>query len=160
MPPFESFLDPTRLATLSNIQRAQRPFALSMGFSVECKDRGSEFIPQGQRIKHPDHPEIWFLDEGKRRLIPSDATHSNLFFDFEFILEVAELEKIPEGRPLDEDAILARPSNQDPVYLIDGGMKRHVSNPRVMARYHLNYFRVYEVPPILLRTIPDGPPLN
>lgn len=92
MKEIDFLLQTARFADIDSLTRFQKHFDTTMGFGVECYKKVLTKNGEGLRIKHPDHPEIYFIDGGECRLIPSDQTHSNLFFDFQHIYEIPNIE--------------------------------------------------------------------
>src|SRR5262245_11146865 len=92
--------------------------------------QASEFVQidpnitfNGTRIKNPDGPEIYLVDEGRRRHISSPDTYNALFENWDGIVSgqgaQALMQLIPEGYEL-RDAALVKGYNLPEVYLIDG----------------------------------------
>jgi hypothetical protein len=114
----------------------------------------------GLRIKHPDHPAIYFIDSGFKRLIPNPQTHNNLFVDWNGIVTDIPLEEIPDGPFISDGAVLVRPSSSEDVFLVDRGSKRLVASPEIMERYRFNPKKIVVVPPILINSLPAQKPLS
>ncbi len=110
----------------------------------------------GLRVKSPASDAIYLIDEGYLRWIPNPKTYNNLFRDWNGIIVDIDIHDIPKSDPISDGAILARPSNETPVYLIDNFMKRHITSNAVMDKYYFDWDRVYAVPRILLDFIPTG----
>ncbi|SNS54933.1 hypothetical protein SAMN04488107_2970 [Geodermatophilus saharensis] len=148
-----------RIADVGDLEMATDAFEQVVGLA---DDSLSNVRPDlnGWRVKMPDRPEIYLVDQGYRRWIPNPATYNNLFRDWNGIREFIDVHTIPVGLPIANGAVLARPSGGPAVYFVDAGVKRWVTSPTAMDRYHLNWDRVYGVPPILLQNISDGPAIN
>lgn len=113
----------------------------------------------GLRVKRPEHPAIYLMDGGFKRLIPNPDTYNGLFVDWNGIVTDVPLEDIPDGPMLSNGAVLVRPANSENVYLIDRATKRLIPRPELMERYHFNPKKVHVVPPIVADLIPNGKPL-
>jgi len=111
----------------------------------------------GFRVKSPASPAIYLIDNGLRRWIPNPETYNNLFRDWSGIIIDINIDDIPLGSNISDGAILARPYHGNPVYLIDRRKKRWITSPAAMDKYHFAWNRIYEVPRILLDSIPTGP---
>jgi len=107
----------------------------------------------GLRVKLPNRPEIYLIDEGYKRHIPNPQTYNNLFRDWSGIVVDIDIDEIPTGVPITSGAILTRGAGTAEVYLVANNKKRHVFN---MDKYWFSWQRVYIVPRILLNCIPDG----
>ena len=113
----------------------------------------------GLRIKSPNRPEIFLVDRGYRRMVPTPNTYNDLFKSWEQIAIIIDIDEIPEAVPLPDGAILAK-GGRDPIYLIDRDVKRQIMTPGAIERYHFNLERVYVVPRILLENIRTGPSIT
>jgi hypothetical protein len=114
----------------------------------------------GFRLKSPASPYIYLIDEGHRRCIPDPETYNNLFRDWGGIIVDINVIEILEGPPISHGAILSKPYNTGPVYLVDKGVKRFITSPEVMDKYHFAWNRIYVVPSILLESIQNGPSIT
>jgi hypothetical protein len=110
----------------------------------------------GLRVKLPGRPEIYLIDQGYRRWIPNPATFNNLFRNWNGIVEEISITSIPQGQNISSGAVLARAYGTAPVYLVDRGLKRWITSPAAMDRYNFSWDRIYQVPNILLDSIPTG----
>ncbi len=111
----------------------------------------------GLRVKLPGNPAIYLMDEGRRRHIPNPSTYDNLFRDWNGIVEDTDIPDIDEETPISNGAILARAVGTAAVFLIDKGLKRHITSPAIMDRYHFNWGKIHDVAPALIDSIPSGP---
>lgn len=114
----------------------------------------------GLRLKSPDHPAIYFIDAGFKRLVPNPQTHNNLFLDWNGIASDIPLDEIPDGPFLSDGAVLVRPSNSEEVFLIDRGSKRLIAGPEALERYGFNPKKIVVVPAILTNALPTQRPLS
>lgn len=146
-------VDPTELEVQTE------PMVLSVGMTP-----ASFLAPRpdlnGLRVKLPGRPEIYLIDQGYRRWIPNPATFNNLFRNWNGIVEEISITSIPTSQNISSGAILARAYGTAPVYLVDQGLKRWITSPAAMDRYNFSWERVYEVPSILLNSIPSGANIN
>ena len=111
----------------------------------------------GLRVKLPNHPEVYLIDpEGYRRWIPNPDTYNNLFRGWDGIVVDIDINEIAQAAPLSDGAILARAANAAPVYLVSNGVKRWITSPQVMDKYHFRWDRVYVLPPAVVNLIPTG----
>jgi len=113
----------------------------------------------GRRVKRPEHPAIYLMDGGLKRLIPNPDTYNGIFVDWDGIITDVPLDDIPDGQMLSNGAVLVRPANSGNIYLIDRGTKRLVQQPEIMELYRFNLKKVHVVPPIVADLIPNGKPL-
>ena len=109
----------------------------------------------GLRVQEPGHPEIYLIDEGRKRHIPNPATFDRLFRNWDGIQQDLHLDEIDTGVPISDGAVLALGKSDLAVYLIDQGQKRHVTRPAVMDKYNLRWPTI-PVDQILLNSIPTG----
>ena len=70
------------------------------------------------------------------------------------------IDRIPEGPPLLDGAILFRGAGHPEVYMIDDAGKRWVTSPAAMDKYYFKWNRIVEVPAILVPFIPKGDDLS
>lgn len=114
---------------------------------------------QGYRVRQMNTPHIYLILDEQRRHIPNPTTYHHLFGDNNNVHEVLDLSAAPEGTPLTDGAILARPDNAPHIYLVSNGEKRHVTSPSVMAKFGFDgVIRV--VDHVLLETITTGKDIN
>ena len=142
-------------ATARELERRTDPFSLTVGAAPAA------VIPRpdlaGLRVKLPTQPQIYLIDpDGYRRWIPNPDTYNNLFRDWNGVVTDIDINEIAEGSALTDGAVLVRGSNSAPVYLVSNSMRRWVTSPAAMDKYHFNWNRVYVVPPVLVDFIPQG----
>src|SRR5262245_24593851 len=111
-----------KTANAAELTTVTKPFAVAVGAESWSAPRTDL---AGIRIKSPNAPAIYLIDpDGYRRWIPDPDTYNNLFRDWNGIVVDIDVVSIPEGAPLTSGAVLARPSNAAPVYLVSNGQKR------------------------------------
>ena len=111
-------------------------------------------------IQEPGHPEIYLVDDlGFRRHVPNPATLTGLFGERPTITSTTEVPNVTEGAALSDGAVLARPEDQDPIFLVSNDIKRHIANPAVLDKYQF-FGNVSVVPHILLDSIRNGTELS
>lgn len=109
----------------------------------------------GFRVKHPNGTVYLILD-GKRRHVPNPDTYNSLFRNWDGIVTDVDVDDITDGGPLTNGAVIAKPNNGDPVYLVSNEVKRHVTSPAAMDKYHFSWDKVITVPYVLLDSIKTG----
>jgi hypothetical protein len=114
----------------------------------------------GLRVKLPNRPEIYLVDRGYRRWIPNPFTYNNLFRDWNGIVVDINITDISLGASFTSGAVLVRPDGSAPVYLVDNGVKRWITSPAAMDKYHFNWGRVYVIPPVVVNSIPTADPIT
>ncbi|QDT24603.1 hypothetical protein [Gimesia chilikensis] len=112
----------------------------------------------GLRVQLPGNPAIYLIDEGCKRHIPNPSTFDNLFRDWSFTQDL-DIDEIQTGSPISDGAILAQGKGRAEVYLIDGGMKRHVPSPQLMDRYNFRW-PTDRIDVALIDAIPTGRPIE
>eukprot|EP00301_Raphidiophrys_heterophryoidea_P018887 c387_g1_i1.p1 GENE.c387_g1_i1~~c387_g1_i1.p1 ORF type:complete len:144 (-),score=37.88 c387_g1_i1:175-606(-) len=114
----------------------------------------------GHRIQLQGSDDIYLVDNGYRRKIPSIAAYNRLFSPSSKIDVVDWVNTIDPGLPLDDDVELIRSNDPDSdIYLMDNHTKRRVTR-NVVAKYGFatHNARPYNQP--LLDAIPDGDPIG
>src|SRR5580704_9916094 len=93
----------------------------------------------GLRVQEPGHPEIYLIDEGRKRHIPDPPTFDALFRNWDGINQDLHIDEIDTGFPISSGAVLALGKADPSVYLVDRGVKRHVTSPPVMDKYNFRW---------------------
>jgi hypothetical protein len=114
----------------------------------------------GRRMKNPNEPHVYLIDEGRRRWIPNPPTYNNLFRDWNGIILDWNIASIDRGSDISNGAVLARQEGMARVYLVDQGRKRWVTSPAAMDRYHFNWNAVRQVPRLLLQYVDSAPDIS
>jgi hypothetical protein len=146
-----------KTADAASLEQKTEQFQSKLGIDPKSLAGAPRPDLNGLRLKMPNQPQVYLIDQGLRRWIPNPATYNNLFRDWSGIIVDINVDEIPQGVPITDGAILARPSNGPAVYLIDVGQKRHVTSPQVMDKYYFSWQTVYVVPHVLIDFIPTGP---
>ncbi|MGW7363690.1 hypothetical protein ACWGI8_09730 [Streptomyces sp. NPDC054841] len=110
----------------------------------------------GLRIKDVSGPAIYLILDGKRRHIPNPETYNNLFRDWNGIQHVVDAAAIDNGGPLSDGAFLGKAPNAPEVYLVSNGVKRWITSPAAMDKYHFAWNRIVSISPVALHAIPTG----
>jgi hypothetical protein len=114
----------------------------------------------GIRVKHPENPTIYLVDQGYKRAIPDALTYNGLFRDWKGIVTDLDLDNVPMGPNLSAKNILVRCSNDETAYLIDGDMKRPIEGDRTFEAFHFDPKKVHLVPAVLIEPFQVGRPLS
>ncbi|MFE3644776.1 hypothetical protein ACFXOM_28010 [Streptomyces sp. NPDC059169] len=110
----------------------------------------------GLRIKDISGPAIYLVLDGKRRHVPNPETYNNLFRDWNGIQHVVDAAAIDNGDPLSDGAFLGKAPNAPEVYLVSNGVKRWITSPAAMDKYHFAWNRIASISPVALHAIPTG----
>lgn len=116
------------------------------------------------RSKDPkdDPRKVYLVVDGLRHWIPDSDTYENLFRDWDGIEEILDLNDIDPGDDISHGAVLARPGDRPPVYLVadteNGRVEaRHIATSATMDRYYFHWGKVVSVPEVVLNAVPPGP---
>jgi hypothetical protein len=112
----------------------------------------------GMRVRPPDGP-VYLIDRGYRRLVPNPETSVNLFRSWDGIVTNSDVDAIPQSAQLGRSAILIKGTTHSAIYLTDQGKKRWVTSEGAMHKYHFNANGIFEIPGIVVASIPDGEPI-
>ncbi|MDB4778389.1 hypothetical protein OAG68_02925 [bacterium] len=99
----------------------------------------------GVRVKTAASPDIYLIVDGELRHIPSPEIYDRLFKSWDGIVVDNNIDRIVMGKPL-TDAVLIKGSNSPDVFLLDRGVKRHISSPATMSHYNFAWNRVHTSP--------------
>lgn len=113
----------------------------------------------GLRVQEPGHPEIYLIDEGRKRHIPDPETFDDLFRDWNGVQQDLHLDEIETGPTISHAAVLAQAKGAAEVWLVDAGIKRHVTSPAVMDKYNFRW-PTTRVDAILINSIMTGQPIS
>jgi hypothetical protein len=138
------------------------PMAGEGDVSTWTMERGMPVTRQdlsGLRVRSPVDPAIFLIDpEGYRRHVPDPATYNNLFRDWSGIIVDINIPDIALADPLSPGAVLARAADTPHVYLVSNGIKRHITSPAVMDKYHFSWGQIRVLPRVVMDAIPTGLP--
>ncbi|MCX7112750.1 MAG: hypothetical protein NTX45_22035 [Proteobacteria bacterium] len=113
---------------------------------------------EGFLLKQLNQPHIYLVLDGKRRHVPNPDTLQSLFGG-SGAEDVLDIDSIPEGDALTPGAVLARADNAPPLYLVSNGMKRHITSPGAVNKYHFHGNTIV-LPLAVVDSIPTGDPIN
>ena len=110
-----------------------------------------------------DDPQIWWIDQGYRRLVPDPDTFNNLFWVWENVEVYEDLFEIPTHTifpTIMPGAVLVRAyGSTDFPCFVDGGSARRISSEAVLKKYQFFTRHVRQVPPIVILAMRNGPAL-
>jgi len=117
---------------------------------------------EGYLLKEKDDDAFFLVLDGTRRHIPDPPTFISLF-GTSGVDEVLDIDSIPKAdHPLDSltpGAVLVRAEGTDPIYLVSNGVKRHITSPEAINKYHFHGSGV-PLPSVAVNSIPVGDPIN
>lgn len=116
----------------------------------------------GTRLRRPGEPQVWLMIDGQRRLVENGAVYDALFNEITHLRDEPDLEALPEGPTLNEGTCLARPYGSLSIYLVTGypsPTRHHVETYETLVDFRFDESKVWNVPPIVLETVPLGRPL-
>lgn len=119
-------------------------------------------ISNGTRVKDPMRQEIYLIDKGTLRFIPSTAVYHGIFRDWKGLHSV-NLQNFPKGPPLREGTMLFKYPDDPTVYLRDWEngrtqVKRRIVSANAFNRWHFDWKKINTI----ARTAryPDGTPIK
>lgn len=113
---------------------------------------------EGFLLKQLNQPHVFLVLDGKRRHVPNPATFQSLFGG-SGVEDVVDIDSIPEGDALTTGAVLARADNDPPLYLVSNGVKRHITSPAAVDKYHFHGNDVV-LPSVVVDSILTGDPID
>ena len=121
-------------------------------------------MPQlhGQLVKTPsDLTKVWMINEYGHKVGVPQGTLKTVFKTSKDTIRTlpADLSPIREDNGLDPDALLAKGSDSN-IYLISNGMKRMIADMKTLDYCHFNSKAAVTLPPVVLRSIPAGRPIQ
>ena len=159
--PYE--LDPTGIAMI--VKAYNKPLCAGGGRAGNGGGNPAPAPPptgnfEGQLLRDPSTGGVYFITQGRRRHIPDPATFAALGFDWGRVRDMPGVMSIPDaGRyPTLPGNLIRNPSN-GAVYVLTGGVKRHVPDPNTFAAMGLRWESVRDLSPNIFGAIPDGPPM-
>jgi hypothetical protein len=108
----------------------------------------------GQQFSNPEGKVYMINPEGIAQFIPDPDTYMNLFGEWRDI-QPNDLSTFVLGADITTQAILARSTTEDWVYIVTNDAKRRVPTMDVMDKYAFGG-PVFSVPPVLLDYIANG----
>lgn len=140
----------------ATLEAAPATATLPLKINIALPAREKRPDLNGMRVKLPNDPTVYLVDEGVRRRIPDAATHRNLFRGWGGVMVDATISRIPEGAPITEGAVLAQAMYEPTLYLVDNGQKRPIASLQTMEKYHFALLRINMVAPVFLHSLPTG----
>jgi len=113
-------------------------------------------------MKSPESPDVYLIDQGKRRRVPNPTTMNNLFPDWTSIVESTDTDTILLGSDLDDGAVLFTDEDERIIdgwrttYLIDGLKKRRIVSKDIFVKFNFNLNNIQAYPSLLVEAIPEG----
>lgn len=90
----------------------------------------------GMRVKAPNNHGVWVVQNGRKRLIPSQKVFRNLGFKSKKVYVSMRVHEIPRGRDLARNThLFTCKDSRCPVYVLDHARKRRIPNRATMNRY-------------------------
>src|SRR3990172_4723410 len=119
--------------------------------------------PDGTLLKGSGS-QVFVIRGGLKRNVPNPATFAANGLNWSAILTIPDsiLDALPAGQPLLDviaNGNLLKGTGQE-VYVMDGGLKRHVADPGVLDSCHYGWDAVYTIHDSLLTPIPTGGQLS
>jgi hypothetical protein len=114
----------------------------------------------GQLLKAPNRPEVYWIDEGLRRHIQSPQL-LQAFFNSGNVAVYPDLNLVPMGSPITRNNRLIKcSSNNSPlngkVYFLDNGRKRHIVSESSFKNNNFNWSGISNVDCSVLNSLPTG----
>src|SRR3990172_8653348 len=119
--------------------------------------------PDGTLLKGSGS-QVFVIRGGLKRNVPNPATFAANGLNWSAILTIPDsiLDALPAGQPLLDvltNGNLLKGTGPE-VYVMDGGLKRHVADPSVLDSCHYGWDAVYTIHDSLLTPIPTGGQLS
>ncbi|MBI3975440.1 MAG: hypothetical protein HY334_03525 [Armatimonadetes bacterium] len=119
--------------------------------------------PDGSLLKGSGSA-VYVMENGLKRHIPNPVTFAAQGFLWGNVNRIADssLNAIPTGDPLPDvgaDGSLLKGSGSA-VYVMQDGLKRHVTSPTVMAECGYSWDAIFVIPDSVLNAIPTGSALS
>jgi len=124
----------------------------------------AKFSPADGSTLTGNVPHVYLIKGGLKRHVPNPATFAVLAMKPANLDRVHDslLAQIPPGAPLTSvlhDGQLVRGS-ANIIYVMQNGLRRHVSSPSVMASCNYNWQAIVTLPNDLIASIPPGAPVT
>jgi hypothetical protein len=122
------------------------------------------FLPSDGALVRGSGPAVYLMKGGVKRHVPSPATFETLRYrwgDLDGLVD-SQLSRIPTGTPLLDmltSGLLLKGSGPE-VYVMQGGVRRHIVDGDVLAACGYSWSAIYYPPDSSLNSIPTGSPLT
>jgi hypothetical protein len=137
------------------IEVKTEPLRVKMGITPSAVVPRADLA--GLRLKAPNNPDIYLVvPDGYLRYIPNPTTYNNLFRDWNGVILSHDIPNIAKGLDLTDGAVLVQPIGTIAVYIVSKGIKGRITSPGAMDKYYFNWDTVFEVPRVLVDSIPAG----
>ena len=118
----------------------------------------------GQLLKTPNKPEVYWIDEGKRRHIQSSQI-LDAYFIGKNVAIYPDLNLVPLGSPITALNKLIRCTSPNSsisgyVYFLDNGKKRHIVSEGSFKSNNFKWSGIREIDCSVLKSIPTGDPIE
>jgi hypothetical protein len=128
---------------------------------TEARPREVELRPRpslsGCRLTDAGAANVFLVDrDGYRRRIPNYTTYSRLFRDWSGLVETPDIEGLAKRPDFAAGTILVRGDASGPIYLLDHGRRRVITDGAVMNKYWFNWNRVFVIRQVLIDHMPLG----
>ena len=109
------------------------------------------------RLVKGNGPEVFVIQDGKRRWITDSKTFDAYGFDYSEVKEIfdEELNSYPQGTPITKNGTLLKASNSTDIYLISNGTRRLV-RANVFDKHQFRREDINCVSDNYLLSIPEG----
>jgi len=119
---------------------------ISNGIQFTVIQEGEKFYPDGVLIKAKGDPTVWYIEDGKRKGIPSEKVFERRF-NWSQIVEVenkSAIEEYPVGESVkfsDGTVLLV----ENTVYVVENGKKRGMTNPEAFLNLGYKWENVIRI---------------
>ncbi len=107
--------------------------------------------------------KVYLVVSGVKRHVPNPPTFEAARLSWSAIAPLQQ-DLLPTGKPLLDAVATGRlirpPGGEVPVYVMDGGQKRHITGPAVLDACAYSWAAVSELPAATVAGFADGPPLS
>jgi hypothetical protein len=107
--------------------------------------------------------KVYLVFSGWKRHVPSPATADAIGINWNNIVPIPD-GWLPTAKPLLDIAATGRlvrpPGDNVPIYVMDGGSKRHIISPAAMAACGYGWDAISMLPASTIASFPNGPALN
>ena len=115
----------------------------------------------GQRVRVPDHPEVWLIFHGLRHHVTTSSVYESLFGDVTDLMAMPTVAHITRGPDLVEGASLIRGVGRPDIFLLNGhprdGLRKHrIKSFACFKAFGFNPEKVRDLPAIVVDAILEG----